>query len=150
MSAPCLDDLVEGFRACTLPRAQWTHLAHLRVGAWHVHQFGPASALEALRDGIRKLNESHGTLNSPDGGYHETITRAYVQLLDGFLCRFDPTVALDERIRILISGPLAEKSLLLKFWSRASLMSSQARAHWTPPDLAPLEVPPEVLAQIRK
>ena len=145
MSALSLSDLVAAFRLCTLPREQWTHLAHLRVGAWHVHHFGAKSALEMLRAGIRTLNEHQGTLNSPTGGYHETITAAYVRLIESFLSKFDATVSLEHRIDFLIAGPLAEKSVLLRFWSRELLLSTEARAQWTAPDLAPLEVPPEAL-----
>jgi len=33
-----LDELVTAFTACTLPRAAWTHTAHLSVGAWAVER----------------------------------------------------------------------------------------------------------------
>ena len=62
------EDLVAAFRDGTLPRAEWTHVAHLRVGAWHVHRHGAAMALELLRDGIRRLNDRHGTVNSDTSG----------------------------------------------------------------------------------
>ena len=33
-----LDDFVARFRERTLPKSEWTHAAHLSVGAWHVHR----------------------------------------------------------------------------------------------------------------
>jgi len=69
-----LDDLVARFRARTLPKHEWTHLAHLAVGLWHVHEHGPQRALELLRSGITRLNEAHGTVNDDAGGYHETTS----------------------------------------------------------------------------
>ena len=45
-----------------------------------------------LRSGIRRLNESHGGVNSATDGYHETITAAYVQLLAQYLERSAPTI----------------------------------------------------------
>src|SRR5204863_2084826 len=80
-----LDDLASRFVACTLPKGDWTHLAHLKVGAWHVDRYGPAEALARLRAGIRRLNDFHGTVNSATSGYHETVTAAYVRLLAAFL-----------------------------------------------------------------
>jgi hypothetical protein len=141
VSARSLADLVAAFRSCTLPHEEWTHDAHLRVGAWHVHEHGADDALTMLRSGIRRLNDHHGTPNSPTSGYHETITIAYVRLIAAFLSSFDEKVPLERRVEVLVAGPLAERSVLLGFWSRELLMSARARAEWVPPDLAPLAVP---------
>jgi hypothetical protein len=90
-----------------------------------------------LRAGITRLNESHGTVNSATGGYHETVTCAYVHLLDAFAARnVDKTAA--ERVTALLGGPLADKKALLRFYSRERLESVQARLGWAEPDLAPL------------
>lgn len=143
MTDPSLDDLVAAFRGQSLPKEQWTHLAHLRVGAWHVHHYGRDAALEMLRAGIRRLNDAHGTLNSSTSGYHETITVAYVRLLEQFLTGIPATVAaLEQRLELLIGAPLAERSALFRFWSRDLLLSPKARAEWVPPDLAPLHLRP--------
>jgi hypothetical protein len=134
-----LYELAEKFRAATLPRAQWTHLAHLRVGAWHVHHFGATEALVRLRHGIRALNVANGVANTPTDGYHETITAAYVTLIDAWLEQHaDLTVALEQRVDRMLSGPIADRKVLLRFWSQETLMSPAARASWVPPDLAPL------------
>src|SRR5262245_33728187 len=138
MNALPLAELVAAFRSCSLPRSHWTHVAHLRVGAWHVQHHGAAAALTMLRSGIQRLNDHHGTINSATSGYHETITVAYVRLLEAFLSVFDAQVALEDRVETLIEGPLGEKSVLFRFWSRDLLMSPRARAEWVPPDLAPL------------
>jgi hypothetical protein len=138
-----LTDLVTAFRSCALPRLQWTHAAHLRVGAWHVHHHGAAAALDLLRSGIRRLNDRHGTLNSESSGYHETITAAYVRLIEPFLSAFASEISLEQRAGILVEGPLADRSVLFRFWSRELLMSERARAEWVPPDLAPLALPRE-------
>jgi hypothetical protein len=134
--------LVARFRTCTLPKAAWTHFAHLRVGAWHVHHRGAAAALAALREGIRRLNDSHGTVNSPTSGYHETITVAYVRLIEAFFATFDDAVPFDDRLAALLAGPLADRSALLHYWSKERLLSPEARAAWIEPDLGPLVLPP--------
>jgi hypothetical protein len=133
-----LDDLVRRFSDQTLRKPEWTHVAHLAVGLWHVCRYGRDDALLRLRAGITRLNESHGTVNSATGGYHETITRAYVYLLDAFAAgSADKTAA--ERVTMLLSDPLADKKALLRFYSRERLESVQARLGWAEPDLAPLE-----------
>jgi hypothetical protein len=141
MTALPLDALVAAFRDETLPRGEWTHAAHLRVGAWHVHHHGAGTTLALLRARITRLNERHGTVNSDTSGYHETITVAYVKLIEAFLATFAPEVALEARVEALLAGPLGDRALLFRFWSRETLLSAAARRGWVPPDLAPLSVP---------
>lgn len=126
------------FVASTLPREEWTHLAHLAVGLWHVDRYSKEEALDRLRGGIRKLNDSHGTINSASSGYHETITRVYVQLLAEFNGRCAAQEPLPERVSRLLKSKLAQKDALFNFFSRSTLMSEKARAEWVVPDLAPI------------
>jgi hypothetical protein len=132
-----LEDLVRRFNACSIPRPEWTHHAHLAVGLWHVSRYGRTDALQRLRTGITRLNESNGVVNSATGGYHETVTRAYVNLLADFAARHaDKTAA--ERVTALLADPLSDKKALLRFYSRPLLDSSAASLDWVEPDLAPL------------
>ncbi len=119
-----------------MPKAEWTHQAHLAVGAWHVNRYGPDEALTRLRSGIRALNDSHGTVNSDSGGYHETITRAYVRLIASVFASAAGT--LPDRIARILGGPEGERDALLRYYSRDALMSARARAEWVEPDLKPL------------
>ena len=137
---PDLDDFAARFAACRIPKAEWTHLAHLAIGMWHVHKHGADEALTRLRNGIRRLNDSHGTLNTETSGYHETVTRAYVQLLSQFLDGCPSAMPLAERVSLLIASPLADKAALLRFYSRERLMSPEARANWLEPDIMPLQI----------
>ena len=132
-----LEDLVARFIAGILPREEWTHAAHLTVGLWHVREYGQEGALERLRLGIRSLNERHGTANTDTSGYHETITVAYVRLIEFFIEKRIPD-AFASQVRDLLDGPLADRNFLLRFWSPDVLMSPAARRTWTPPDLCPL------------
>ncbi|MGH7696764.1 MAG: hypothetical protein ACRENH_17375 [Gemmatimonadaceae bacterium] len=135
-----LEDAAARFVACRIPKAEWTHLAHLAIGTWHVQMYGPNEALTRLRDGIRRLNDSHGTPNTETSGYHETVTRAYVEILSQFLEACPRTTSLAERVALLVAGPLADRNVLLRFYSKNLLMSALARAEWTEPDVAPLEL----------
>ena len=131
-----LDDFVVRFLNRTLPKSEWTHAAHLSVGAWHVHRFGVEEAVNRLRQAIRALNESHGTPNTDSGGYHETITRAYALLIAEFLSgQREGTLA--QRVGALLASPLAHKNALLEYYSKERLMSVAARGEWSGPDLKP-------------
>ncbi|MET0291111.1 MAG: hypothetical protein ABW136_02030 [Steroidobacteraceae bacterium] len=132
------ESLAHRFAARQLSRTEWTHEAHLTVGLWHVATLGPAEAMARLRSGIRKLNESNGVANTTSGGYHETITQAYVRLIAAFLASRPGDVSLQQTCDALLSGELADRNVLLRHWSRERLFSPLARAGWVEPDLAPL------------
>ena len=134
-----VEDLAARFAVPSLRKAEWTHVAHLAVGAWHVDRYGAADALVRLRDGIRRLNVSIGGANTPSSGYHETITAAYVTLLAAFLDTC-PELPLADRIVRMLTSPLADRDMLFTFYSRERLLSTDARARWVDPDLAPLRL----------
>lgn len=137
------DRLVAAFVACTLPAAEWTHESHLRVGLWHRLRMPAETSLDTLRDRIRRYNESLGNENTDTDGYHETITRFYVILIDRFVAAADVTRDLDELADDLIAR-LGFRGLPLDYYSPDRLFSVEARRTWLEPDLAPL--PPGPLA----
>ena len=141
-ASPAVDPaaLASRFTELTLPKEEWTHAAHLTVGMWHVDRYGAAEALTRLRSGIRRLNESHGNVNTPTSGYHETITAAYVTLLAAYLDACPPELSLAARVERLLAGPLAARDMLFTFYSRERLLSIDARAEWVEPDLGPLRL----------
>jgi hypothetical protein len=137
---PGVADLAARFTSLTLQKEEWTHAAHLTVGAWHVDRYGAAEALTRLRDGIRRLNESHGNVNTATAGYHETITAAFVTLLAAYLAACPPALPLEARVDRLLASPLAGRDMLFSFYSRERLLSTEARARWIEPDRAPLRL----------
>ena len=141
-ASPAVDPaaLASRFAELMLPKDEWTHAAHLTVGLWHVDRYGAAEALTRLRSGIRRLNESHGNVNTSTSGYHETITAAYVTLLAAYLEACPPGLSLAARVERLLAGPLAARDMLFTFYSRERLMSIDARAQWVEPDLGPLRL----------
>jgi hypothetical protein len=134
-------DLLWRFRKRTLPKSAWSHRAHLAVGVWHVRRYGPDRALAELRNRIRRLNDAHGTPNSETHGYHETITRAYVELIAALLGTPPPATPVVDCVRSLFASPLSAKDALLTYYSKDRLMSVEARRHWVEPDRRPLRAP---------
>jgi len=63
--------LLRGFYDCTLPRADWTHAAHLTIALWHLLQYDWPEAVARVRHGIKRYNAAHGIVTTPTGGYHD-------------------------------------------------------------------------------
>lgn len=131
------DRLASAFCDRSLPRSEWCHYAHLKVGLWHLLRYPPSDALDLLRDRIRLYNAACGVTNTTSSGYHESLTRFYVWAIDQFLIgagRDRPDDALAEEL-IQRCG---DRLLPLNYWSRERLMSVEARLGWVEPDLRPL------------
>ena len=133
-----VDAIAARFEAASLTKREWTHEAHLTMGAWHVARFGSAEALARLRAGILALNDAQGTITSDTGGYHETITRAYVRLIAAFLRARPAGEEIDASVAALLASPLAARDVLMRHYSRERLFSVAARRGWVEPDLEPL------------
>jgi hypothetical protein len=129
--------LGEGLLACTLVEADWTHEAHLAACLYLLAE-RPDLDLDAEIAGlISRFNESVGGVNSDKGGYHNTITRAYVAGVRLFL-RAHPEGGLTERVNALLLSPIGRRDWPLGFYSRKLLFSVPARRGFVPPDRAPL------------
>ncbi len=132
--------LAQRFLDRALPKAEWTHEAHLRVGLWHVLLHGPEESLVLLRERIRRYNESVGIANSDTSGYHETITRFYLDRIARFVAAADRALPIDALADALVAQ-LADKALPFAFYTRQRLESVEARWQWVEPDLKPLDGP---------
>ena len=128
---------IRDFEASKLPRARWTHPAHLAVGFWYLWQHPPAEALRLARQNIRLHNEGVGTANTDSGGYHETITRGYLHGIADHRARHTATPPIESLV-LLTSSPMASSEWLLKYYSRDRLFSLPARRGWVEPDLQAL------------
>jgi hypothetical protein len=86
------DEFLAAFEARTLPKAQWTHAAHVRMAWLYLTRLHFAAALDRVRDGIRCYNAAVGS-----DGYHETITVAFTLLIHARLTNAD----IDDSFRFL-------------------------------------------------
>lgn len=130
-----MDDqtLWEHFVAATVPEAEWTHAAHLRVGWMFLGKHSLDEAHVLMRVGIIRLNASHGLVETSERGYHETLTRAWLSLVQA--CRRDVDAADSLAFLAACSDRLA-KDAPLRHYSRERLMSVEARARFVEPDRA--------------
>ena len=86
----------EGLIACTLPKVEWTHEAHLATCLWIIRDRQDIEAERDLPRFIPRYNVSVGGVNSDTEGYHETITQIYIAAIRDHLSEIDPLSALTD------------------------------------------------------
>lgn len=131
-------DVAEGMIARTLPKARWTHAAHVAAAAWIIARRPDLDAERDMPDLIRAYNESVGGVNSDTEGYHETITQASLHAVRAGLARQAPDAPLHVAVNAMLAEGLGRSDWLMAYWSKPTLFSVTARRDWVEPDLAPL------------
>lgn len=110
---------------------------HVRIGWVHVRLFGAKGALTSMRVGIRRLNEVHGVPNTRSSGYHETITRLWIALIDE--AQSNGVASPQTSESFLRTNPeLKDFGLTYRHYRKSTLQLAGTRRHWVPPDLMPL------------
>jgi hypothetical protein len=124
-----VEDVVDRFLHGTIDPDSWTHPAHLFVCR---HVLATSETTERATARLRTLIEAHNArvgLRPGHGGYHETITRYFVEAMAH---ANPPTIA------ALLTEPRLRREAPRRHWSSALLGSDAARTAWVDPDLAPL------------
>lgn len=119
------DELVAAFEAGTIDGGVFPHEAHVRVTWALARRYERDDALRRIADGIRGIAARAGR----PGVYHETITRAWFELISA-------ADVLDEH------PELFDKRLIARYYSPEALAAGRER--WIEPDLAPLALPAPV------
>ncbi len=121
----------------TLPRADWTHEAHLAACLWIVAERPDIDPDCDLCGIISGYNEAVGGVNDDTQGYHETITRCFIHAVRLHLATASES-ALAARVNALLLSPYGRRDWPLAFYSGETLFSVTARRRFIKPDLAPL------------
>ena len=117
------DALVEAFEAGEVESADFPHTKHVHVTWILAHRYAREEAFRRLVAGIRGIAERAGRPMA----YHETITRAWFELI----------ADVDD----LSQHPeLLDKGLIKRYYSAQRL--ADGRERWLEPDLHPLRLPP--------
>lgn len=133
-SAAAIRRVGEGLLARTLPRAEWTHEAHLAATLWLVVE-RPDIDLDAELPGIiRRYNESVGGRNTDSEGYHHTITLTYLAAIRDHAAATEGE-ELSARVNALLASERGEREWPLRFYSPGRLFSVEARLDFVSPDL---------------
>ena len=122
--------LLESFEDGSLPEEDFDHERHVHAAWCCLQQYGQRDGRERFVAALRRFVVVHGAA----GKYHETITRAFLDLIAS---RISPAVEWESfrnaNRRIVEDG----MSLLLRHYSREVLFSDRARKYFVEPDITP-------------
>ncbi|WP_163999056.1 hypothetical protein [Pyxidicoccus caerfyrddinensis] len=125
-------DFLAAVDAATYPGADFRHREHVRLAWLCLREHGFESGLERVRSLIQRYAAALGAT----GKYHETLTRAWAELVQAGL---DAAPGLTSFDAFLEARPeLTDSRLLDRHYRKETLDSPAARAGWVPPDVAPL------------
>jgi hypothetical protein len=132
-----IDKFLAAFEGCTLPKARWTHGAHLLTGACYVHALGQIAAIDRMRICVKRYTDSVGGKNTETSGYHETITIAWVKLLDSLLREVsgDRTPERAEFARLAVERFVGDREIFKRYYDFDVAASVEARRSWIQPTL---------------
>ena len=130
-----ISTLAEQFENETLPKASWTHHAHLSVGLYYVLNYGKEEALHKIRINIKKYNVAVGGQNNDSSGYHETLTIFWIWSINEFLQTADKQLPAEELCKQLIESNFSDRTFPFEFYSRDYLLSAKARLNFAEPDI---------------
>jgi len=129
-------EFLAAFEACTIPHEDWNHRAHIRMAYLMLRRDSFDIALDKVRAGIQKLNARQNTPEALDRGYHETVTRAWLRLVDSAIRHYGPGEHFEA---FAAQHPhLLCRTQLRVFYTRGRIMSWEAKRAFVEPDLAPL------------
>ena len=131
------ESLLVGFESAEILPGEWTHRAHVRAGYCYCSRFPFADAIRKTRAGLQNLNQKFGTPNLPRRGYHETITIAYLTIINCLIAR--DGVAVDSLAFCNRYPKLLQKDLLLDFYSPETLWHPLAKVSFVEPDRMPID-----------
>jgi hypothetical protein len=129
--------VARGLLGRTLPRAEWTHEAHLAACVCLLAEHPEFDAERDLPITIARYNESVGGVNDDAQGYHETITQFSIRAVRAHLAEH-PDGTLAGRVNALLASERGRRDYPLRFYTQDLLFSVAARCGFVEPDLAPL------------
>ena len=117
--------LVLKLEMCEIAPTEFRHRHHLAVSVAYLYASDYATALERMRSTLKRFIGHHGLK-----GYHETITRFWMQQVSD---RLDRSLCLCESVR-QIQEQLGDKNLVYRYYRKEILNSAEAKERWIEAD----------------
>jgi hypothetical protein len=124
------DDLIAQLEACTLPEDQFHHADHLRAAWVYLTRLPAAEAIAKFTEALR----SYATSLGKAGRYHETITWAYLLLLNERIRRAETVKSWDQFVAAHSDLLDWKHSILMRYYRPETLQSDLARRVFLMPD----------------
>ena len=128
------DEFLDAFETCRIPKALWTHEAHVRMAWLYLRRRPLEEVIPFVRGAIQRYNRSLGNTE----GYHETVTLAYLILIDARIDRESSEAAFSAFSEAFPSLLDHKLSVVLEHYSREVLFSNEAIRTFVEPDRLPL------------
>src|SRR4029077_6078755 len=128
-----LERFVEAWKSGRLPKAEWTHAAHVAMAAYFAFDHAADATFAIMKAGILHHNTSVGTPNTADNGYHETLTRFWAGEI-GALVRSDRFPLRLEAVRAAVAEFGGDRERFREFYSFDVVRDRRARREWVAPD----------------
>ena len=128
LNEDAIKEVIRKFEDCAYAPAEFTHARHLTVGCWYLCTMPANEALNRMRTHLQNFSAHHGK-----HGYHETITRFWIKLLDEALRQQHEEAPVLSRINAVVA--LYPKEVLFDYYTRDRVMSDRAKREWVEPDL---------------
>lgn len=128
-------DFIAHLESCTLPEDRFHHADHLHAAWVYLTRFSATEAIARFSEVLRTYAASLGKAER----YHETITWAFLLLLNERIRRLEPTVTWEQFAALNVDLFDRKNSILLQYYRQDTLDSSLARQVFLMPDR--LELP---------
>lgn len=124
------EEFLAAFEAATLPENAFHHRDHVRLAWIYLERLPPAGALARFSEGLRRFAGALGK----SGVYHETITWAYLLLINERRQRQGPRATFEEFARANPDLLAWKPSVLDALYRPETLRSDLARRTFLLPD----------------
>lgn len=130
------EEFLASFESQQWPLNQWRHRDHVRLAYLYLRRYSFYEAANRIRASIKAHNLVWGLGDSPTSGYHETMTIAWLRLVDMILREYGPEESSD--VFADAHPELLQKKVLRLFYSKDAFSQVKAKSEFVEPDLAPL------------
>jgi len=89
-----IEEVVQGFEACTTLKGQFTHREHLTVATWYLSNSNADDALDRMRAGLFRFLDHHGVGRTK---YKEELTVTWMTIVGNSIAQMEPNLSLVER-----------------------------------------------------
>lgn len=119
------------FDAGRIPRTEWNHAAHLAFAAAAIQA---GEGMEEIRARILRYAAAQGIESTPDSGYHETLTRFWVDRLAALTAAMGRGATPFDAARAAVAAFAHRPRLFDGYYTYDLVTSREARALYLPPD----------------
>ena len=127
------DELLHQFEDCSLPLAHFRHRVHIQIAFLYLRNYSLLAVLRRFPEALKRYAAAHGK----SGLYHETITWAYILLINERMIRAGQPQSWEEFAAMNEDLLTWSRTILNQYYRDETLSSDLARKIFLFPDKAP-------------